>query len=69
MEIIIGFVGCIVGVGVLIMHIFAPHKLGKLEAFQQNYGQIAGKITHIVFYGIVPLGIGIYCLIQLLLRK
>ncbi len=69
MEIIIGIVGCIVGLGVLIMHIFAPHKLGKLEAFQNAYGKAAGRIMHIVFYGIVPLGVGIYCLIQLVLRK
>ena len=69
MEIIIGIVGGIVGLGVLLMHIFAPHKLGKLEAFQKTYGQTAGKIIHIVFYGIVPLGVGIYCLLQLLLRK
>ena len=69
MEIIVGSVGLIVGIGVLIMHIFAPHKLGKLEAFQKSYGHIAGRIMHIVFYGIVPLGVGIYCLVQLLLRK
>jgi uncharacterized membrane protein YeaQ/YmgE (transglycosylase-associated protein family) len=52
MEIIVGIVGCIVGAGVLIMHIFAPHKLGKLEAFQKTYGQTAGKIMHIVFYAV-----------------
>ena len=69
MEIIVGIVGLIVGIGVLIMHIFAPHKLGKLEAFQKTYGQTAGKIMHVVFYGLVPLGVGIYCLIQLVLRK
>ena len=69
MKIILGIVGCIVGLGVLIMHMFAPHKLGKLEAFQKSYGQIAGKIMHIIFYGIVPLGVGIYCLVQLVVRK
>ena len=69
MEIIVGIAGLIVGIGVVIMHIFAPHKLGKLEAFQKSYGHIAGRIMHIVFYGIVPLGVGIYCPVQLLLRK
>ena len=69
MEIIIGIVGSIVGIGVLSMHIFAPHKLGKLEAFQKSYGKAAGRIMHIIFYGIVPLCAGIYCLVQLLLKK
>ena len=69
MEIIIGIVGCVVGIGVLSMHIFAPHKLGKLAAFQKNYGNVAGKVMHIFFYGIIPLGIGMYFLVHLLLNK
>ena len=68
METVIGIIGCIVGIGVLGLHIFAPQKLGKLEAFQKTYGKIAGKIIHIFFYGIIPLGVGIYFMLQLLLK-
>ena len=66
METVIGIIGCLFGITVLILHISAPQKLGKLEVFQKAYGKIAGKVLHIFFYGIVPLGIGIYCLLKFL---
>ena len=61
-ELLIGIVGTFVGLGVLILHCTAPQKLGKLQAFQNQYGNTAGKIMHIIFYGIVPLAAGAFCL-------
>ena len=61
-ELLIGIAGTIVGIGVLAMHCSFPQKLGKLQAFQNQYGKTSGKIMQIVFYGIVPLAVGVLCL-------
>ena len=61
-ELLLGIAGTIIGLGVLILHCAAPEKLGKLLAFQNLYGKTPGKIMHIVFYGIVPLAVGVLCL-------
>ena len=69
MNLLVGVIGCGVGIAVLTMHLFAPHKLGKLEAFQETYGKCPGKLIHLFFYGIVPVGVGIFFLFQLLWKK
>ena len=61
-TLLFGIAGTVLGTGVLILHCFAPGKLGKLQAFQEQYGEKTGKIIHIIFYGTVPLIIGGICL-------
>ena len=61
-DLLIGVAGAITGIGVLAMHCAAPQKLGKLLAFQNQYGKTAGKIIHIIFYGIIPLTAGTFFL-------
>lgn len=61
-TLLFGIAGTVLGIGVLALHCFAPGKLGKLQAFREQYGEKTGKIIHLVFYGIVPLIIGGICL-------
>lgn len=69
MDLLIGIVGTVVGIGVLLLHCIAPGKLGKLAAFQEHYGEVAGKIMHIIFYGIIPLGVGSWCLYKMIMSR
>ena len=65
MNLFIGIAGNIFGIGILTLHCVAPGKLGKLQTFQEHYGKVAGKIIHIIFYGIVPLIVGATCLFKM----
>jgi Ni/Fe-hydrogenase subunit HybB-like protein len=67
--IIIGILCIGYGIYVAIVRVKSPEKLGKYEAMKAKFGDIAGKILHIIFYTIVPMGFGTILIIRGLLLQ
>jgi len=58
--IIVGGILCIAyGIYMAIIRVKSPEKLGKYETMKNKFGDVTGKIIHIVSYTVLPILFGI----------
>lgn len=59
----LGLFCCLFGIVTIVLRIIKPSMLGKLDAFQKQYGKKKGNVIHFIFYSVVPLVCGIVFII------
>ena len=62
-NIIIGALCVIYGLYTLIYRLIKPERFKKMEPMQRVYGEKAGYVVHLLTYSIIPLVLGIACLV------
>ena len=62
-NIIIGALCVIYGIYTLVYRQIKPEKFTKMKAMQRMYGEKAGYVVHVLTYSIIPLVLGIACLV------
>ena len=66
-TIVIGLAALLFGVYIIYVRSTDPGKLAKLKAMQDNLGDKRGSLTHLLFYSIFPIIVGIILLLTGLL--
>ena len=62
-NIIIGALCVVYGIYTLVYRQIKPEKLTKMQVMQRVYGEKAGYVVHVVTYSVIPLVLGIACLV------
>lgn len=62
-NIIIGALCVIYGIYTLVYRQIKPEKFTKMQAMQRVYGEKAGYVVHVITYSVIPLVLGIACLV------
>ena len=62
-NIIIGALCVIYGIYTLVYRQMKPEKFKKMEAMQRVYGEKAGYVVHVLTYSVLPIVLGIACLV------
>jgi hypothetical protein len=67
-QLCLGVAGILYGLYTAYLRVTAPHKLDKLDAMKQQWGDQTGTVVHVLFYTAVPIAVGAVFVIQALMR-
>ena len=62
-NIIIGALCVVYGIYTLVYRQIKPEKFTKMQVMQRVHGEKAGYVVHVVTYSVIPLVLGIACLV------
>ena len=62
-QIVLGVAAVGFGIITLALRIWAPHRLGKLDAMKARFGPRGGTAIHVLAYTVMPVAFGILALV------